>query len=548
LIKIEDLWFSYPNNKPVLKGINLEIKKGEFVLLTGPTGCGKSTLLKCLNGIIPHESNGEMRGRVHINGIETGKSSMKELSQHAGMVFQSPDDQIFSTVVEDEVAFGPENLCLTREEIEKRIEHSLKMVGMLEHRYSATSALSGGQKQRVCIASVLAMQPSLLLLDEPISQMDPKGACDVLRIIKQLNQEQKLTIVMVEHRIHEVSHLVDKIVIMNNGKIVLHDPPGKAFKNIGLFYELGLRIPETVELFQRLGYDEIPLTIEEAMKKIQMRKIDRKIHISNHNHASSEKPVVSAKDVWYGYEKDNMVLKGVSLDIFEGERAALMGNNGSGKSTLLLHFAAILKPLKGEVKIFGAGIRSISPYSLAGKVGIVFQNPDLMLFCDTVKDEASFGPKNLGFSCDEINIRVSRALEAMTIEDLSDEAPHALSKGQRLRTAVASVLSTTPELMLLDEPTTGQDKVHIDEMMKLFLNHKKTLVFCTHDIETALKYATRVVVMNDGKILADGNPREVFLDKEVLEQASLKQPPVLQISRKLGFEAFSVDELLEALC
>ncbi|MDP2765898.1 MAG: energy-coupling factor ABC transporter ATP-binding protein, partial [Candidatus Methanoperedens sp.] len=264
-------------------------------------------------------------------------------------------------------------------------------------------------------------------------------------------------------------------------------------------------------------------------------------------HASSEKPVVSAKDVWYGYEKDKMVLKSISLDIFEGERVALMGNNGSGKSTLLLHFAAILKPLKGEVKIFGSGIKSISPYFLAGKVGIVFQNPDLMLFCDTVKDEASFGPKNLGYSKEEVNSKVSKALKAMTIEALSGDAPHALSKGQRLRTAVASVLSTTPDLLLLDEPTTGQDKMHIEGMMEQFLHNKKTLVFCTHDIETALKYATRVIVMNDGKILADGNPREVFLKQQILEQASLKQPPVLQISRKLGFAAFSVDELLEAL-
>jgi energy-coupling factor transport system ATP-binding protein len=545
MIKIEDLWFSYSNNKPVLKGINLEIKKGEFILLTGPTGCGKSTLLKCLNGIIPHESSGEMHGRIHIDGIETKNSSMKELSQHAGMVFQSPDDQIFSTVVEDEVAFGPENLLLTREEIGKRVEYSLKAVGMLEHRHSATNALSGGQKQRVCIASVLTMQPSVLLLDEPISQMDPKGAGEVLGVIKQLTG-LGLTIIMVEHRIHEVAHLVDRIIIMNDGKIVLQDAPKNAFGKLELFHELGLRVPETVELFHKLGYDEVPLTIEEALKKIHNRKIQANRNNSPRERALS-KPVISTMDVWYGYEKDKMVLKGISLDIFEGERVALMGNNGSGKSTLLLHFAAILKPQKGEVKIFESNIKSINPYSLAGKVGIVFQNPDLMLFCDTVKDEASFGPKNLGFSYDEINLKVSKALKAMTIENLSGDAPHALSKGQRLRTAVASVLSTTPELLLLDEPTTGQDKMHIEEMMEQFLHNKKTLVFCTHDIETALKYATRVIVMNDGKILADGNPREVFLKQQILEQASLKQPPVLQISQKLGFAAFSVDELLEAL-
>jgi len=546
MIKIEDLYFSYSNARPVLKGINLEIKKGEFILLTGPTGCGKSTLLKCMNGIIPHESSGEMRGSVYINGIETKSSSMKEVSQHAGLVFQSPDDQIFSTVVEDEVAFGPENLLLAREEIEKRIEYSLKAVGMLEHRQSATNALSGGQKQRICIASVLAMQPSVLLLDEPISQMDPKGADEVLGVIKKLNSELDLTIVMVEHRIHEAAHLVDRIIIMNEGEIVLSQPPKKAFKNVDLFIKLGLRLPETVELFHRLGIDGVPLTVEETAGKIHIKKIQRN---NNHNSPIIERsnPVISVKDVWYGYEKDSVVLKGINLEIGKGEKVALMGNNGSGKSTLLLHFAAMLKPQKGEVKILGMNTKSNSPYTFAGKVGIVFQNPDLMLFCNTVKDEASFGPQNLGYSKEKINSNVSKALKAMTIEALSDEAPHSLSKGQRLRAAVASILSTTPELLLLDEPTTGQDKIHIEEMMKHFLESKKTLVFCTHDIENAIKFSTRVIIMNKGTIIADNNPRKVFLDKELLEQASLKQPPVLHISQELGSPVLSIEEFLEAL-
>jgi energy-coupling factor transporter ATPase len=552
MIKIKDLNFSYSNAKPVLKGINLEIKKGEFILLTGPTGCGKSTLLKCMNGIIPHESSGEMHGSVLINGIETKSSSMKEVSQHAGLVFQSPDDQIFSTVVEDEVAFGPENLLLSGEEIEKRIEYSLKAVGMLEHRNSATNALSGGQKQRICIASVLAMQPSVLLLDEPISQMDPKGADEVLRVIKKLNSEINLTIVMVEHRIHDAAHLVDRIIIMNEGEIVLSQPPKEAFKNVDIFKKLGLRLPETVELFHRLGIEGVPLTVEETAGKIHMKKIHGNNN-QNHNHNNNlpiidrSDPVISVKDVWSGYEKNNVVLKGINLKIAKGERVALMGNNGSGKSTLLLHFAAMLKPDKGEVKILGRDIKSTSPYTFAGKVGIVFQNPDLMLFCDTVKDEASFGPENLGYSKEDINSNVSKALRAMTLESLSCEAPHSLSKGQRLRAAVASILSTTPELLLLDEPTTGQDKIHIEEMMKHFLDSKKTLVFCTHDIENAIKFSSRVIIMNKGNIIADGDPRTVFLDKELLEQASLKQPPVLQISQKLGYPAFSIEEFLEAL-
>ncbi|SES68928.1 energy-coupling factor transport system ATP-binding protein [Methanococcoides vulcani] len=551
MIVIEDLWYTYPGrNEPTLRGIDLTIEEGEFVLITGPTGCGKSTLLKMLNGIIPHESGGEMTGKVNINDVNTADSCMMDLAQLTGLVFQNPDDQIFSTVVEDEIAFGPENLCFSKSEIDRRVLDSLEMVGMSDHRYAQTSKLSGGQKQRICIASMLAMMPGILVLDEPISQLDPKGAADVMHTIRELNRKLDLTIVLVEHRLHEIAHLVDRIVVMDEGKIVLDAPISKAFEHIGLFHSLGLRIPETVELFHRLGYDRLPLLVDDALDMLGKQSGCNTVPLYESSDYPNEQcnrgdPVISITDVWFGYEKDTMVLKGIDLDIHEGERVALMGTNGSGKSTLLLHLSAMLKPDKGSVEIMGIDTGSKGPYSFASKVGLVFQNPDLMLFCDSVEEEVRFAPSNLGLE-DPVQM-AGNALESMSILDLRLDPPQALSRGQRLRTAVASVLSVQPKLMLLDEPTTGQDKLHIEQMMEHFVKNDNTLVFCTHDVETAIRYATRIVVMNEGTVLADGDSRGVFKDVEVLERASLKQPCAMQIARSLGLDAFCVDELVEIL-
>ncbi len=577
MIEIKDLWFTYgAREEPTLAGIDITIKKGEFVLLAGPTGCGKSTLLKTLNGIIPHESGGELRGSIRINGIETALSCMKELARITGLVFQNPDDQIFSTVVEDEIAFGPENLCLPKPEIEQRVRESLEMVGMSKHRLAATGTLSGGQKQRVCIASMLAMMPKILVLDEPISQLDPAGAAEVMHIIRQLNIKLGLTIVLVEHRLHEIAPLADRIIVMDFGKIVLDEPVKKAFEQIDVFHRLGLRVPETIELFHRLGLDGQPLVVDDAIAMLQtmMNKAQTTGRVtgsadlnsncgsdsgcgmeeeewgehskgSKGNTHKTHSPLISMRGVWSGYTKDKMVLKDIDLDICSGERVAFMGTNGSGKSTLLLHIPAMLKPDRGVVEIFGRDTHSVDPYSLAGRVGVVFQNPDLMLFCDTVEDEARFSPVNLGLA--DIEKRVANSLEAMQITDLRYDTPHALSRGQRLRTAVASILSMSLELILLDEPTTGQDRVHIRQMMEYFVDNASTLVFCTHDVETAVQYATRIIVLRDGYVIADGTAHEVFMHEDILTQASLKPPAAMELGRRLGLCAFSVDELEDEL-
>jgi energy-coupling factor transport system ATP-binding protein len=582
MIEIKDLWYTYPGrSEPTLKGINLRVEKGEFVLLTGPTGCGKSTLLKTLNGIIPHESGGLFSGSVKVKGIETINSNQMEISKEVGLVFQNPDDQIFSTTVEDEVAFGPENLCFEQKEIDRKVSEALQIVGMSNHRLDSTNSLSGGQKQRICIASMLAMTPEILAMDEPVSQMDPVGTNEVLNTVRELNRKLKTTIFLVEHRLHELAPFVDRIVIMDDGKIVFDQPASKAFDHLEIFYRLGLRIPESVELCHSLGIKASPLSVRGTLAVLYKEKVKenigvsqllrnpekntiiktslRKVSVENnaygnnalekntHRNNASEKnsSIISIQNLWSGYEKNKMVLKGLNLEIRKGEGVAIMGTNGSGKSTLLLHLAAILKPDKGSVKIFGEDTKSKNPYSFAGKVGFVFQNPDLMLFCDSAEEEVRFGPAQLKYS--NIEERVRTSLEAMSITSLRHDLPQALSRGQRLRTAVASVLSINPELILLDEPTTGQDRGNIEQMMDFFKNNNSTLIFCTHDIEVALSYATRILVMNEGQIIADGRGKEVIKDTETLKKASLTQPPVVEIANHLGINACSVKELVKTL-
>ncbi|MDK2820265.1 MAG: energy-coupling factor transport system ATP-binding protein [Clostridia bacterium] len=509
MIEIKNLSYRYPTRDDwAIKNITLNIRQGEFVLLTGSTGCGKSTLLKCLNGIIPHESIGEFHGDMIINGMNTREYPIRVLAKQVGLVFQNPDEQIFSTRVMDEVAFGPENLCFPRQEIKERVEWALEKVGMKDYMYTTTNALSGGQKQRVAVASVLALKPRVLVLDEPISQLDPRGAKEVLAVVKKLSDEG-MTIVMVEHRIHEVARWADRVVVMDRGEIVLNEPVGKAFKHIALFKKLGLRIPRIVGQQDSLNWLG-----------------GHTIRTQTRSNLSDGRKTVEIRDLWFSYEnkkssrEKKWILKGVNLDIYEGEMVGIMGNNGSGKSTLMHHLAGIYRPQRGSVKITGKPTKKYNAYKLAGTVGIVFQNPSLMLTCDTVCEEISFGPKNLKMPKEKIARRVTEFLDTMELDSFKDYHPQTLSGGQRLRCAIAAILSMTPQVILLDEPTSGQDIYHIRKLMEVcrqLVKQGRTVIFITHDLEIALEYANRIIVMDDGRISKDCSPAQV-VETRVLDE------------------------------
>jgi len=489
MIEIKGLSFTYQGrDEPTLKDLNLYVRTGEFILVAGPTGCGKTTLLRTLNGLIPHETAGIMEGSVTIAGKETKKTSMADLTRIVGLVFQNPDDQIFSTRVEDEVAFGPENLCFQRKEIEKSIDYALSAVGLNEFRNRSTASLSGGEKQRLAIASALAMRPRVLVLDEPFSQMDTTGTREILDIIRKLNRKG-MTIILVEHRIPAVFRHVSRIVIMEKGRILLDEDKERACMRRDIFKRLGLWLPEDRNLTR-------------DSDRQQIRKFKKS------GFAARRKEIVlEARDICFRYQKNNdFVLQSVSLVVRRGEIVTLLGDNGTGKSTLLLHFAAILKPETGTVKILGIDSRGISSFRLAGKVGVVFQNPNLMLFCNTVEKEVGFGPRALKFPVNKLSGILSDTLVALTISNLRKDAPFSLSSGQRLRVATASVASMEPEIFLLDEPTQGQDRANVEGLMnylKIKSGQGAAILFITHNLDVALRYADRILFMNGGRIVED---------------------------------------------
>ena len=501
-IAIENLGFTYPSrDTPTLHGITTHVPSGAFVLLTGPTGCGKSTLLRTLNGLIPHASAGTLTGTVHLNGNSVSTQPLATTCQQVALLFQNPDDQLFCTLVEDEIAFGLENLGFPAEEIKKRISVALEQVGLPNFASREIASLSGGQKQRVALAAVCAMQPQVLLLDEPTSHLDPKGTRDILDIVTQLNRELGITVILATHRTKEIAPLCDRVWLMDEGQLRLDLPRAEAFQDLTVYQRLGVQIPET----------ENP-PVNAPLKR-------------SHEPAS-QAPLLSIRKLEFRYPNtDEDAVRSVSCEVPRGEVVAIMGANGSGKTSLIHLIAGLLRPSAGEVVIGGKSAHRVKLHQLAGKVGIVFQNPDLLLQSETVRDEVAFGPKNLKFSSQLLEDRVNTTLTQFDLDDFASEAPYSLSRGQRQRVAVAATFSLHPDLFLLDEPTTGQDAQHLhqlmDELCDEIQQENKTVIFATHDTELTLKYAHRVLLLHDGELIFDGAPHAAFANPELLQQASL---------------------------
>ncbi|KPL04979.1 MAG: hypothetical protein AMK75_00090 [Planctomycetes bacterium SM23_65] len=549
LIDISKLSYTYPGREePSLCEVELSVRAGEFVLLSGPTGCGKSTLLRTMNGIIPHDSGGSLTGRVAVLGRETCEAELAWLSSRVGLVFQSPEDQLFSSRPADEVAFGLENIHLEPDEIRRRVRWALEEVGLSGVADTPIAELSGGQKQRLAIAAVIAMQPKVLVLDEPLSQLDPAGAEQVLEVLKKLKDDLGLTIVLVEHRMHAVVGPADRVVLMESGRIVLDCETDRAFDELDIYERLGLRVPEPAELMHKLGRSERPLSVDDAVALLGKPSVKVRSHQrgpAETTRRESAEPLVELKSVSVRYGRRMPdVLHEVDLRIFPGEVMAVMGANGSGKSTLLLTLLGSLRPSSGSGSVLGRDIATRR--RSRGEVAMLLQNPELMLLAERVDEEVAAGPTNLGWSEQEVSRRTSETMRALGIDDLSAEPPLALSRGQRLRVALASILSMRPTLLLLDEPTTGQDRVQIESMMDHLVAPADgaAVVFCTHDMQTAARYANRLVVLAEGRVLADGAPAEIFARADLLRSAGLRPPASVEIARALGLPApTSVDEL-----
>ncbi len=549
MIEFKDFSFFYPDSKkPSLDKINVTIDEGEFLVITGPSGGGKSTFLRSINGLIPNFYGGKISGEVIVNGKNASKTPTNKMSEMVGMVFQDPENQLVSTQVEREIAFGMENLCFSKELMQKRIEEALDAVNISRLRNRTTSELSGGQKQKVAIASVLATHPDILLLDEPTSELDPRSAESVLNVIEKINDELGLTILLVEHRLERVIHHVDRMLMIDGGRMIYDGSPRKIRSAHVENWKVGLPPVTRLSLhFQdKIQNNGIPLTVKEARLALRDILSNPKNKILWEKKKSSDKVSISMDKVFFSYDGEKDVLKNISFKVYEGDMIALMGKNASGKTTLVKLMNGLVKQRKGKMLLFGKKINDYPLEELIQKVGIVFQDPNLHHFNDTVQEEVAFVLKNLGVKQEIIDKKVEAILKKFKIYQYRNSYPHDLSGGERQRVALASVLVSEPEILILDEPTRGMDYYLKKELISYLKEKAKTSIMVTHDIETAAEFADRVVLLSEGNIVSDGNKRDV-LSKALLFSPQINR--LIQPYTKYGIpdDTLTVEEVLEVI-
>lgn len=548
MIEFNDFSFFYPDAKsPSLDNINVQISEGEFLVITGPSGGGKSTFLRSINGLIPNFYGGKISGEVIVHGKNASETPTNQMSELVGMVFQDPENQLISSRVEREIAFGMENLCFPESLMKKRIEEALDAVNISRLRNRITSELSGGQKQKVAIASALSMHPSILLLDEPTSELDPRSAEEVLNVIEKINDELGLTILLVEHRLERVIHHVDRMLLIDDGKLLYDGSPRKIKSAHIENWKVGLPPVTRLSLhFKDRLTNGLPLTVKEARLSLKDVLSNPGKNVTWSRKESSGKICLSMEKVYFSYDGEKDVLKNVSFNVYEGDMIALMGKNASGKTTLVKLMNGLVKQRKGKVLLFGKKISDYSLDDLIQKVGIVFQDPNLHLFNDTVEEEVAFVLKNLEMDQKTIDKKVSDILKRFKIYEYRNSYPHDLSGGQRQRVALASVLVSEPDVLILDEPTRGMDYYLKQELISFLREKSKTVIMVTHDVETAAEFADRVVLLSEGSIISDGNKRDV-LSKALLFSPQINR--LVQPYAKYGIpdDTLTVEEILEVI-
>ncbi len=569
IIEVSGLHYSYPNAEtPALKGVDLTIEKGEFVLLTGPSGCGKTTFCRCLNGLIPHFYSGDLEGDVKVAGIDVRDNPTHRLAQHVGLIFQNPDNQIFALTVEKDVAFGLENQGVEKGKMTEEINWALDTTGISHLRDRATHELSGGQKQRLAIASILAMRPQIIVLDEPTSFLDPLGAERIFRVLETLNHEHGITILLIEHRLDLAARHVERVVIFEDGRVANNGPPEEIF-TLEETRLAGVGIPKIVELYIRLKNRGLPIEktplspeslveqLEGGLRKPGSARTEQRAFSVLDDVAGEHRmsPIIEAHNVSFTYPSGVRALDDVSVTIHRGEFVAVMGENGAGKTTLVKHFNGLLRPQSGSIVVDGDDVSGLSVAALSRKVGLVFQNPDDQLFSENVEEEISFALRNFGFQADAVEKRVDWALNLLDIERYRESSPFILSGGERKRVALGSVLAWDPEIVVLDEPTIGQDHAQKERLRHFLMQLRtqgKTTIIVTHDVEFVAECKPRIVLMADGRIIADGPIEKIMTDEEALERASVSPPEITKVFSVLsGYglprEVLDVDEAADIL-
>lgn len=522
---IENLSFQYRTRPELaIENISFELKPGEMLLIAGSSGCGKTTLARCINGLIPRSYRGQRTGNVLLHGKDVADMQIAEISQTVGTLLQDPERQIVASNVFNEIAFGPENLGLPREEIIARIDAAMRRLKIQYLRERETFNLSGGEKQKVAMAGLLAMNPSILLLDEPLASLDPESAHEALETFRSLADEGK-TVILIEHRVEDaIFAKPDRLLYMEGGRV----------KYLGAIDTLPTEI----------DHREVKLPAEWVVKRVRSMGEKAEEHAPAQRSEGGESLVVF-ENVDFRYSDETpFILQDVNLEIRRGDLIAILGPNGAGKSTLVKHTIGLLKPTKGRVLVDGNDTRSMSVAQIARSLGYVFQSPTHMLYAPTVREELEFGPKNLEFKADLMQRTVAESISTVNLKGMEEYPPLGLSFGQQKRTTIAAVLAMQSKIMIMDEPTAGQDYANFTHFMDAMCrpgDGKQSLVsenfaatlFITHDLDLAVTYANRVILIGDKHVVADGSPEEVLKDFDLLTRYRVRPTSLLRLNLSL---------------
>jgi energy-coupling factor transport system ATP-binding protein len=584
-IQIEDLRFSYPPVLPdgppvqVLRGLSLRVPAGQALAVMGPTSSGKTTLALILAGLAPEMTGGSLAGRAVVAGLDVASTPAARLSLTLGLVFQEPERQLFNMTVAEEVAFGLEGQGLPPSQIGERVAWALARVGLTGLEERAPWHLSGGQQKRLAIASILAMQPPVLLLDEPMAGLDPAGRREVAALLADLKRSTGATVVVMEKEAEFVARWAERVVVLAGGQIALDGEPATVFQQVHELHALGVAVPQMAELAARLRTDgedaafvtareagnwaaqrlaEIPQqatqqrTPEGAMPRQEERqRMPEATKASQAKLATSTPLAVDMRAVRFAYTSGTQALDGLSLAVPQGQFVAIVGPNGGGKSTLARHLNGLLRPQQGTIAVQGQPTAGRPVGELARLVGYVFQNPDHQIFAPTVREEVAFGPRNLGLAGQTLLERVNEALAAFDLMPLAETPPAVLGYGLRRLVTLASVWAMQPPIWLLDEPTTGLD-ARLAGLLRdrLHALHRAghTILLITHDLKLAAE-AERIVVISRGRVIVDGAPSAVMADSASLEAVGLRPPPIARLSALLAPHGFphptlSVDQFM----
>ena len=569
MVKTEKLVFEYEKRdeegnvigtQRAIDEVDIQIEKGRFIAILGHNGSGKSTFAKHINALLVPGG-----GTMWVGGRDTkDEDELWNIRQSAGMVFQNPDNQIIATVVEEDVGFGPENLGVPTKEIWQRVDDALEKVGMTEYRYRSPNKLSGGQKQRVAIAGVVAMRPECIVLDEPTAMLDPNGRKEVIRTVRDLQKQEKVTVILITHYMEEVTD-ADYIYVMDKGKVVMEGKPEQIFSKVDLLKHYRLDVPQATAVADELIRKGFPVSAGTLTREALCREVvslarergriqdplGKEVYRDEVKSRPDEDPVLRLKNLNYiynpgtAYEKHAM--KGVDLDIWQGEFIGIIGHTGSGKSTLIQHLDGLIRATGGELFFQGENIyqEGYSMKTLRQQVGLVFQYPEHQLFEADVLSDVCFGPKNQGLSDEECRQRAKEALQMVGFpETLYNASPFDLSGGQKRRVAIAGVLAMRPKVLVLDEPTAGLDPKGRDDILDQIALLQKTthmtVILVSHSMEDVARYVDRIIVMNRGEKIFDDTPKRVFRHYKRLEEVGLAAPEVTYLMHELRAQGIPV--------